>query len=165
MPHTNQFVPFLNSAYGARKYMVDSLIRDLVGPGWKKGGMEPDKEEILTLDSKSQPSRYYLTGMLMPQIEEEEVMVSADETTHIEATTSEELPPELLSEGSKLEFIEKDNKEANRVLSGDGLLTPRSMGLTVHPSPTVSCWEAVVNCEWGTYHQKNPEDRENKTSQ
>ena len=141
------------------------MIRDLVGPGWKKGGMEPDKEEILTLNSKSQPSRYYLTGMLMPQIEEEEVKVSSEEATHIEVTTSEEMPPKLLSEGSTSEFKEKDNTETNRVQSGDGLLTPRSMGLTVHPSPTVSCWEAVVNCEWGTYHQKNPADRETKTSQ
>jgi hypothetical protein len=165
MPHGEQFVPIPNSSYGARDYIVKSLIRDLVGPGWKEGGMEPDKKEILTLDSKSQPSRYYLTGMLMPQIEEEEVKVSSEEATHIEATTLEEMPPEMFSEGSKSEFIEKDNKEANRVQSGDGLLTPRSIGLTVHPSPSVPSWDAVVNCEWGTYHQKNPEDRDSTTSQ
>ena len=33
--------------------------------------MDPDPNEVLVLDPRSQPSRYYLTGMLMPSIREE----------------------------------------------------------------------------------------------
>lgn len=154
MPHSNQYVPRVDSAFSARQYLVACLERDLVGPGWKADGMEPDLNEVLVLDPKTQPSRFYLSGMLLPQVIDEEISnIETDNSTHIDASSEDELPPDM----SELEHdgkLSDENKERNRVRSGDGLLTPRSIGMTVHPVAEDGHWEVQISCRWGTYHRQ-----------
>ena len=122
-----------------REYLVASLERDLVGPGWKSDCMEPDLNEVLHLDPKSQPSRFYLTGMLLPLVEEEDsATIDSENSSHIDPFNEDEIPPDTAE--SQLISVD-ENKESNKVRSGDGLLTPRSIGITVNPVIKSSVWK------------------------
>jgi len=143
-----------------RKYLVASLERDLVGPGWKSDCMEPDLNEVLHLDPKSQPSRFYLTGMLLPLVEEEDsATIDSENSSHIDPFNEDEIPPDTAE--SQLTAVD-ENKESNKVRSGDGLLTPRSIGITVNPVIKSSVWKVKVSCNWGTYHRQSTTPIEGK---
>ena len=157
MPHIDQHIPDVTNSASARTYLVQSLRRDLVGPSWHPNSTEPNKEELLVLDRSSQPSRFYLSGMLMPKILDDDEI--EEHTSHTEAIKEDEVPPELVGiEDSGNNTKEQDNEHLNRVRSGDGLLSPRSIGMTIRPSADASDWSIKVQYEWGTYRQEEVDD-------
>jgi hypothetical protein len=160
MPHENQFIPEVTDSFSARKYILACLDRDLVGPSWKPNTMEADYHETLSLDPKSQPSRFYLTGYLSPHILDDDLdKLPEEEQTHIEATKEDEIPGLAIDSNTS----EEDNQLENKIRSGDGLLTPRSIGLTVLPHGINTKWEVDVECNWARYNRIEPYSKDDKS--
>ena len=80
-------------------------------------------------------------------------------TSHTEVIKEDEVPPELVGiEDSGNNTKEQDNEHLNRVRSGDGLLSPRSIGMTIRPCVDATDWSIKVQYEWGTYKQEEIDD-------
>ena len=122
-----------------RKHIIDSLRRDLIGPSWKDGTVEPDYQETLHLQD-SNPTRRYLGGYLEP-------------SRNREATSIESLPEAI----STVQGQAEDSEESSRIREDDDdrddstepdlMLSTSSMGLTfATEAPSVH-----VEIEWGEY--------------
>ena len=122
-----------------RKHIIDSLRRDLIGPSWKDGTVEPDYQETLHLQD-SNPTRRYLGGYLEP-------------SRNREATSIESIPEAI----STVQGQAEDSEESSRIREDDDdrddstepdlMLSTSSMGLTfATEAPSVH-----VEIEWGEY--------------
>ncbi len=149
MPHGSDFIPSLGTGSESlneaqsevREHMEKCLRRDLVGPGWIKGTLEPDDEEVLRLGDRGVPDRFYLSGYISPRCEDD----------------VETLPPSQKiagdnSTGSDEEF---DDAPVEEVSSETRDLAPRSIGLSAAPSP--NCQTLAASFEWGEYLFKSQE--------
>jgi hypothetical protein len=116
-----------------RKQLIDALRLDLVGPDQGLG----TPTEVLP----QAPSRWYLTGFLVP--------IDADETQKAEDASTEEL--DELGEAKGLDDAATPEPAAAR-----RAYLPSSIGMSLLvPADTK---ELIVKARWGDYHLQKPED-------
>ena len=132
------------SATDIRDDLVDTLRRDLIGPG-------PHDADLATELLTERPSRWYLTGFIAPEIGDS----SSDDVDNAEqgllgegADGEGEPPPDPVMGGRS-----EDNGDPDPA-AGGRRLQPTSLGLTVLLQTDVAGIEAVVS--WGDYQAEPP---------
>jgi len=118
------------TATETRKRLVDTLSLDLVGP-------EPDSGNLAEALSQS-PSRWYLTGFLIPR--------DAGEEQKAEEESTEELAAEPTAPGI-------EDSAAAEPASAKKKFLPSSMGLSVLVPPGVEILKLTVR--WGDYTRED----------
>ena len=121
----------INDSASVRDHLVNALRLDLIGPG-------PDDTALLQERLPQAPSRWYLTGFLVPS--------NAPQSQKARDAEEE------LDEGRESAQGGGDDKEPERG-SGKRVYLPSSMGLSVLVDPSVTKLQIAVT--WGEYHPES----------
>ena len=116
-----------------RKQLIEALRLDLVGPG---GGLGTPTEVL-----PQAPSRWYLTGFLVP--------IDADESQKAEETSDEGL--DEVSDAKGL-----DDAFAPEPAAARRAYLPSSIGVSLLVPPDTK--ELAVTIRWGDYKLQQPDD-------
>lgn len=127
------------NATAVRTRLVDTLRRDLVGPG-------PEDVDLARELLKENPSRWYLTGFLAPSLDsaaEEEVEDEGDPTVGDDEGSDPETGPARAADDSP---SDEPSRRPRRL--------PSSLGVTVLLDATVEEIDVVLS--WGDYATEPP---------
>lgn len=136
------------NATAVRTRLVDTLRRDLVGPG-------PEDVDLARELLKENPSRWYLTGFLAPSLDsaaEEEVEDEGDPTVGDDEGSDPETGPARAADDSP---SDEPSRRPRRL--------PSSLGVTVLLDATVEEIDVVLS--WGDYATEPPLPEEVLTEQ
>src|SRR6516164_4888165 len=130
-------MPMLTNPVVVRKRLIETLRRDLIGPG-------PDDADIARELLKNNPSRWYLTGYLAPALEDIADGVESIEDEGDPHFGDEAADPETGTGGGRAADDPPDDEPSARKSR-----VPSSCGLTVLVDASVR--EVEVTLSWGDY--------------